>query len=90
MMTFKEFLAMQTVKPNSLGVKNQGMGMQVLKDLRDKDQLSYKKQLPDAAKAVHPPAPPSPVSPETKRKWGTNFTNRFKIRGGSSLDISSL
>lgn len=78
---------MQTFKPQTSTLKGKLSGLEVQQDFSNPDKVLYKKQL---SQAVRGPQPASPISADTKRKWGTKFTNRFKIRKGSGLDGTTL
>jgi len=84
MMTFKEFLALQSSKPMT---NNKLNGMQVIKDLRDGEKPEFFK--PPEFSSIKSSTKPSFLPPEAKKKWDTKFQNRFKIRKGSGLDISA-
>jgi hypothetical protein len=85
MQSFKEFLNLLAVKPQTTLLKQkigQEMGLNVSKDMsQSKKPISRK--LRNAVKAA---TPPSPISAVLRKQRLTNPENRFKVRKGSNLD----
>lgn len=82
MQSFKEFLNLLAVKPQTTLLKQkigQEMGLNVSKDMSQ----PISRKLRNAVKAA---TPPSPISAVLRKQRLTNPENRFKVRKGSNLD----
>lgn len=88
MITFREFLNQILVKPQMTLLNrkiNSESGLKTIKDMSKPNQVVE----PRLKKAVKFSSSIGPISSISKRQRLTKPENRFKIRGGSNLDITS-